>query len=89
MEKAESIESSRLSTVQEAPSPTDDDDDGFFVAAPHIVNSPPKLSPIPLIEGTSIYLALILLFIDRRDSMFSAFRIAVADCVIPIEYNSE
>jgi len=52
IERTESIESSRLSAVQEAPSPPDDDDDGFFVAAPHIVNSPPKLSPIPLIEDT-------------------------------------
>ena len=55
IEKTESIESSRLSAVQEASSPPDDDDDGFFVAAPHIVNSPPKLSPIPLIEGMSIH----------------------------------
>lgn len=54
IERTESIESSRLSAVQEASSPPDDDDDGFFVAAPHIVNSPPKLSPIPLIEGMSI-----------------------------------
>ena len=57
IERTESIESSRLSAVQEASSPPDDDDDGFFVAAPHIVNSPPKLSPIPLIEGMSIHLS--------------------------------
>jgi len=48
VERNEPIESSRLPAVQE----TVDDDDGFFVAAPHIVNSPPKLSPIPLIEDT-------------------------------------
>ena len=52
VERTEPIESSRLSAVQEAT--IDDDDDGFFVAAPHVVNSPPKLSPIPLIEGIFI-----------------------------------
>ena len=70
IERTESIESSRLSAVQEAPSPPDDDDDGFFVAAPHIVNSPPKLSPIPLIEGMSIHLMLNLSPINRAAKRF-------------------
>merc|ERR1711962_902108 len=54
VEKTDSVllESSKLTeAVTEAPS-VDDEDDGFYVAAPHIVNSPPKLSPIPLIEDT-------------------------------------
>lgn len=31
---------------------SEDEEDGFYVAAPHIMNSPPKLSPIPLFEDT-------------------------------------